>query len=402
MATDLALSEVAVGAPGGGGLHRRKSRRSPYLWGWISLGLVLWAVSLPNLASAKPSTYGLLYAARPTFVAAMVVLLSGYVWSVRRRDHLAMGAVLFGVILVQRVTVTLATSLPIYTWTYKHLGVVDYLHSTGGLAGGVDVYNEWPGLFSATAWFSDVTGVSPLVLAHWWAPAIHVLTAALVVALGKVVGLDRTASITAALVVELFNWVGQDYFSPQAIGYVLALAVLVLTLGYKQSKAAPWLATFAFAALVVTHQLTPYWIIGLTVLLALTGRIRPRWLPLLFAAIAIGFLYPRLGVVKGYGLFSGSSPTANVTSNVPTVGTAGRQLTQLAVRGLAIVLWLATGAAALWQMRRREPVLVGACILISSSSLLLAQSYGGEAIFRVFLYALPGCGLILGQPWCGR
>jgi hypothetical protein len=361
----------------------------------VALGYVLWLVSLPGIPTLKNTNLGLLFAARPTLPLSIVVLVAAFVAAVRLGDRTAMAAVLLGTICVQRLTVTLCTPLPVYTWTYKHLGVVDYIQHTGGLAHNVDVYNAWPGLFTATAWFSTVAHVDPLVIAHWWTPAIHLLIALLVVALARVLRLDWTVSLTAALVVELANWVGQDYFSPQAIGYVLALAVLILALSHEASKSSAWLSLGIFAALVATHQLTPYWIIGLTFLLMLVGRLRPRWLPFAFAAVALAYLYPRFGVVKGYGLLQAGSPVSNASSNVPTVGTFGRQLTEFAVRGLALLLWGSSALAFVLQRRRREPVRVAVCVVLSSFALLAMQSYGGEAIFRVFLYALPGCALLL-------
>ena len=45
--------------------------------------------------------------------------------------------------------------------------------------------------------------------------------------------------------------------------------------------------------------------------------------------------------------------------------------------------------------RRRKPVLALGIVTFSSFGLLLGQSYGGEAIFRVYLYSLFGCALLI-------
>lgn len=370
-------------------------KRSFAAYALLAVGLLLWISALPSIAHATETGYGLLFAASPTLTASMLVLLGGFVVALRRGNHVAMGLLLLGTIAVQRLTVTLTTDLPIYTWTYKHLGVVDYIASHGALARGSDVYNEWPGLFSATAWFSQVTGADPVVLAHWFTPLVHVLIAAAMVGLASAVGLSRSTALTAALVVELLNWVGQDYFAPQAIAFVLALAILALLAASRTSRIAAVLTVPLFAALTATHQLTPYWLLGVSVLLVMLGCVRPRWLPVIFAAIALAYLYPRFGVVDKYGLLSAPNPFANASSNVPTVGTSGRQLTMLSVRSLALTLWLTSALSALLLRHWRMPVRFPLAVMAGSFSLLMAQSYGGEAIFRVYLYALPGCALLV-------
>ena len=57
----------------------------------------------------------------------------------------------------RRITLprTIATDLPMYAWTYKHLGVVDYIRHSHELARDVDVYNCWPSLFAVTDGFRN-------------------------------------------------------------------------------------------------------------------------------------------------------------------------------------------------------------------------------------------------------
>lgn len=361
----------------------------------LAAGVLLWISALPGIRHATPTDLGLLFAASPAFAASMVVLVVGFVVALRRGDHRAMGLLLLATIAVQRLTMPLTTDLPIYTWTFKHLGVVDYIFTHGALARGADVYHEWPGIFTATAWFSDVTGADPVLLAHWFTPVIHVLIALTMIGFARAAGLSRSTALTAAFIVELLNWVGQDYFAPQAAAFVLALAVLALLTASKSSPTAAALTVPLFAALTVTHQLTPFWLLGVSILLAALGYVRPRWLPVVFAAIAIAYLYPRLAVVTEYGLLTSLNPVENAASNVPTTGTTGRWLTMFSVRSLAVTLWLASAVSAVALRRRGEPVGLPLTIMFGAFSLLLAQSYGGEAIFRVYLYALPGCALLV-------
>ncbi len=96
-----------------------------------------------------------------------------------------------------------------------------------------------------------------------------------------------------------------------------------------------------------------------------------------------------------YGLLSGGSPISNATSNVLTSGLPAKDFTSSVVRALSIAVVLTAFGCAVWSWRRRRPVLALAIVAFSSFGLLLGQSYGGEAIFRVYLYSLLGCAILI-------
>jgi len=312
-----------------------------------------------------------------------------------RRLVCAAGAVLL-VILIQRVTVIFITEVPIYTWTYKHIGLVDYIIRNSALApAAVDIYNQWPGFFTVMAWFSSVSGLDPVHIAHWFGPIIHVLMAVLTGALARGLGLSLRAALIAAMITELLNWVGQDYFAPQATGLVMAIACLALLAHSKQHPVAGYVSVGVFVVLVPTHQLTPVWLCACAVALAVFRQIRPLWLPLMYAAAVGAYLLPRLDQVRRYGMFTGSNPLANSSSNVPTRGSDGRVFTMLVDRTLSAAMWLLALACVVVIWRRVGMPWAAGIMAFSSMMLLGGQSYGGEAIFRVFLYSLPGCAILI-------
>jgi hypothetical protein len=297
---------------------------------------------------------------------------------------------------VQRITVSLITEVPIYTWTYKHVGLVDYILRNQKLAPtSVDIYNQWPGFFTAMAWFSSISGLDPVDVAHWFAPTIHVLIAILVGALACGLGLPKEAALIAAMLTELLNWVGQDYFAPQATGLVMAIACLALLAYSSTYPIAGYLSVIIFAALVPSHQLTPIWLCACAFALALFRQVRPRWLPLVYLAVVAAYLVPRLDYVKQYGLFTGSNPLANSNSNIPTRGSDGRVLTMYVDRALSASMWILAMICLVILWRRFGMPWAAGIMAFSSMLLLGGQSYGGEAIFRVFLYSLPGCAVLI-------
>jgi len=271
--------------------------------------------------------------------------------------------------------------------------VVDYIREHGQLAHGVDVYQGWPGLFAFTAWFSDLTGVSPTTVAHWFTPVLHGVLLFLIYALARAWRLEPMPALVASFLFEALNWVGQDYYSPQATGLVFSAGFLiVLGLSRDRGVAVP-AGLVIFAALVMTHQLTPYWLILTCLVLTALRRLRPRWLAFAMIGLAGAFLAFNYDSVAHFSLLS-LHPVANAESNVPTTGSPGQQLTSAIVRGLSVLMWLAAAAAVTDQLRRRARVIEPAVLAFSSFLLLGGQSYGGEAIFRVFLYSLFGCALV--------
>ncbi|MDQ1723425.1 MAG: hypothetical protein QOG52_453, partial [Frankiaceae bacterium] len=372
----------------------RTSRLPQLPLGILTVALVCWVVAVPTLAGAKTSDFGLLATGSPALLASILLVVLGFAAAVRRGQvGVAVIATLL-MVLVQRAAVSVATAVPLYSWTYKHLGVVDYIAKNGHVAHGADIYHGWPGLFAATAWFSGISGIAPITIAHWFTPVMHVLLVGLVIAMARAWGASSMVAVTAAFLVESFNWVAQDYYSPQAVALLLAVGLLTVVGLSRDRPIAPWLIVLLFAGITVTHQLTPYWLLLATGLLAVTRRLRPWWLPGVLAVIAGGYLLLNWNVASHFPLLS-FNPVANARSNIATTGSAGQQITSLLVRALSVLFWLSAAIAAVVEKRRGQPVLARIVLAFSSFMLLGGQGYGGEAIFRVFLYALPGCALLV-------
>lgn len=359
--------------------------------------VVVWAAAVPGLPGVDASYYGLLFSGTGPLLALCIVLCAwALLVAVRDRRLLPAAAAVGAAIIVSRVTTFVATEVPLYDWTYKHLAVVDYILVHGRIApDGTDIYAQWSAFFVMFAWFSDVTGVPPIVIAHVFAPIIHVLIALAVYCAARVLGRSRRTALAAAFLAEVVNWVGQDYFSPQAWSLTLAFGMIVLLLASPRSRAAGILAIVVFAATVPTHQLTPFWAVAVACLLCVVRRARPWWISVVMVAIVGSYLLLNLEAVLPYGVFSGSSPVSNATSNIVSSGMPAKDFTSLIVRSLSLAVVGAAFGCALWLWKSRKPVVALGIVAFSSFGLLLGQNYGGEAIFRVYLYALLGCAILI-------
>lgn len=382
------------------GGHRwlRKSFVLRHLSLFLSAAAVaVWAAAVPGLPGVDAGYYGLLFSGTGPLLAVSIVLCTwAMLVAVRQRQLMPAAVALIAAIIVARVTTVVATEVPLYDWTYKHLAVVDYIMVYGRIQpDGTDIYAQWAAFFTTWAWFCDVTGIPAITVAHVFAPAMHVLVALTVYTAARVIGRSRRTALTAAFIAEIVNWVGQDYFSPQAWTIVLVFGMFALLLASPRSRACGVLAIPVFAATVPTHQLTPFWAMGAACLLCLLKRARPRWVGLVMVLIAVCYLLLNLEAVAPYGLLSGGSPISNASSNIESSGLPAKDFTSAVVRGLSIVVVLTACACAVWMWRRKRPVLTLSIMAFSSFGLLLGQSYGGEAIFRVYLYSILGCALLI-------
>ena len=369
----------------------------------LLLSVVLWGLALPRIRTSDPSVLGLLVSGPWELKAALVLALAVLVAALRLgRTAMVAGSALT-LMLVLRATASAASAVPYATWTYKHIGIVTVLQDNQHVLGGTDIYMNWPGMFAAAAFFGDASGVATIDMARWFTPMVHVLIALATAALARTYGARPIGAAAAAALVVLFNWVGQDYFSPQAVAMCLASGFLVLLVQSRHSGTSAVLALALYVVIVPTHQLTPFWLLGLAVVLAVIRR-APWWLPVAMAAVALGYLASRYDAVASYGIFSGFDVFSNAAGNVAPVPALGRDTAGWFARGTAVLLWLSTLVvllARLWREEwhavwRRRDVVVQAAVAFSPFALLAAQSYGGEAILRVTLYSTVGCAAVLG------
>lgn len=366
------------------------------------------------IAAAIAATIGVAITPAPEFglltgpgfgiVVATGFAVAAFAVAIRRGAfRLATGALIVTIVSVRLPAVAAVTD-PIYAWTYKHLGVIDYIASTGhATPPTVDIYSGWPGFFAAFAWLQSVTGLSMLQVAQWFPLVLDLVSAAAVYSLARAVPVGRATALTASLISALINWVGQDYFSPQAISYVLALATIALLLHGRRRQVYAWASLPLFAAITLSHQLTPFWLILIALALGLMGAIRPRWIGLVYGAISGGYLLLHRGSLVGQSVVNTTGPLETATNTASTVasGSIDQLATALSARGVAVAVYVLCAIALVIAWRRGgqhwRVARIGGILAFAPILLLTVQSYGGEGILRAYLYGVPGAALLLAQ-----
>ncbi len=401
-------------------------------------GLGAWAYGVSQIRPGAVGMWGLLAAGNVWFLLGLAALLAGGLLELARPEPRTwlLGGYLASLIVAIYATVPILYTVPEYAWVYKHIGIVQSLGSYGRVTDPSNIYQQWPALFAAVASVSRLSRVGPLSFAAWGPLAFELADALLLAGIFRLVasrmmaGSRRIVWLALFLYEGLIAWVGQDYLSPQAFGYLLWLGIAAIFLSWllapapsprrrgaisrawaflaagrpaspESAPAAQWLALALIAvlyfAIVAAHQLTPYFALAAVGSLAILGLLRHGWLLLLMlVVIAGGYLIPRYDLISQQfgGLFSGGNALQNA-SGVGVYHPGAEATTAQIVRGLAIGMWLLTLAAIACHWRAPGRVAAVAALAFSPFFIILVQDYGGEAIYRVYMFSAPWCALLI-------
>lgn len=402
-----------------------------------SLGL--WLISVQRVDPDAMNDWGLLPALPITFFVAVSLLVVSAAWLLcsKRLGLVRLALHLVVLVLILHGSVPMIFDTPNYPWVYKHIGVVSFISAHGGVDTSIDIYHNWPGFFALAAWFGELAGVESAISYAAWAPVYFNLL--ILLQLAYILRAFPISLRTRWLALFLFaaaNWVGQDYFAPQAMGFVLALGVFAMTLAWLRSERSIWLVRWlqrltgrifearpegpaapapivptdlriarlcalfgVFAFLVVTHQLTPFAVVIGIGLISAAGFVRPRWVVIWMASMAVAYLLLHLPFVERshdvFGsIFNILHLFDNVNARVASNAEVGRKITALGAQALTLGVWSLAGFGILRRYRAGRPVLAMALLAASPGLIAIAQSYGGEAVFRIYLYSLPWTALL--------
>lgn len=401
-------------------------------------GLVAWLIALPAIDPRRYDDLGLVSAVGPWFWLALLVSVSGFVVAVRARRFrwqvalLALGVV----VLILYATPSVVEGAARVEASYRHLGVSDHIARTGNLDRGLDAYFNWPGFFAMLGTLQRASGAHDLLFLARWAPTVAAFAylAPVLLIARALTAQPRIVWLSAGLF-TMVNWTGQDYLAPQTLGVwlMLCIAGVVMTVirrtgdphsvGPSARIVAPrppdginrlwvgnegrrvrlgtsaWavvhvLVALAVAAVVASHQLTPFMLILVFFALWLVGR-TPHWQLAVGTAVFAGIwlVVPAWPFVSGHvtdllgGLGSGGA-SANLGNRVAS-GSADHKLVVTARLAQSATVWLLAGFGTLVLVAQRQRVRAVVLLALAPFLLLPLQAYGGEMLIRVFLFGLP-------------
>lgn len=387
-----------------------------------AIAVVLWLIGFRPTVPSEIGSIGLITLLSPILLLAYPVLIAAVLVelvSSRPRQRLIACLTVLAVVGVYGLQPAIEQTARISV-SWLHVGFARYIAEHGHVLLGYDARFSWPGFFSLLAMISGASGQADLTPLLQWTPVVLAGLATLGVrALAcTVLGPGRRAWI-ATWIFLLTEWTEQDYFSPQGSTYVLLLGALGLVarflvrpglispqpasirdrlvpVGRVRDRVAAQAGVVLIAlALAPAHQLTPYVLAALLMVMALTGRLWSAWLPWVvllsavawFCLAAKDFWQGQLNMVLG--------DLGNVRSAVGQgigerfVGDAGRTLILEARIGLTMLVALL--AAVGWFVLRRNGMRSWTLpmLAIVPFGLIIVQSYGGEVFLRCYLFSLP-------------
>ena len=396
-------------------------------------GLGAWAYGVSQVRRQTIGFFGLLASANVWFYLGLAALLAGGLFELSRsvpRIWL-LTTYLAALIVAIYAPVPILYGIPEYAWVYKHIGIAQALGHYGRVTDPSNIYQQWPALFAAVASVSGLARIGPLSYAAWGPLTFELADALLLLGVFRLLGANRRVTFLALFLYEgLIAWVGQDYLSPQAFGYLLWLGIVTILMRWllappavhtrrgvlararapflvqlpvphgstRAQRALAWtLIAIIYFAIVAAHQLTPYMAITGIGALVLLGVVRRGWLLLLMlATIAGGYLALHYSLIAQQygGLFSGGDVFENA-SGVDVFHHGAEAITADIVRALAGCMWLLALVAIVHWRRALGRVSTIAALAFSPFVLVFMQAYGGEAIYRVFLFSAPWCALLI-------
>ena len=194
--------------------------------------LALWSLDIDRVRLREMNDLGLISVMPLSALVLLLVLTVSFCLSLSGRPlrfWVPLSHVLVLVLILHGVTVLLEV-VPRGAVVYRHAGIIDYIVRNESVDPSIDAYFNWPGFFGLGALISEATGSSPLAMGRWAPLAFNLLFLPMLVAIFRWASDDPRVTWLGLWVFYSANWVGQDYLSPQAVGFTLWLSMLALLL----------------------------------------------------------------------------------------------------------------------------------------------------------------------------
>jgi hypothetical protein len=409
----------------GPGLHRTSAtvirRRHMAL---VTLITLIGLVALPTLYPRDLGVLGLASSLPLFFYLALGTLIIGFAIAASfHADRPILATYVIGTATILHGLSPAVYEYLRFPWAWKHVGVVDFIQRTGGVDRNIELlgaYHNWPGFFSFNALLTDLGGVDTAVRYAHLAPVVfNLLFLGALYIIFRRFTQDSRLITTGLMVFTIGNWVGQDYFAPQAVAFFFYLIIVAILLTWfftgrsevgsverrAERPVASIILVLIVAAVAVTHQLTPWMLVAVLAAFTVLGELKAKW-PLLaavlvtliwlvtFASPFVSDYFPRvLDDLRNLGgrLNDGLIDYGHVDTSQRYVSLATRLLT-------ASVLGLA-GLGFFRQLRGlrawRQAIILGGTPLL----LVVASTYGDEILFRAYLFVLPMAALFAATLW---
>jgi hypothetical protein len=409
------------------------------------LSVGLWLLTVHDAVFSKMGLLGLVTILRWPYFLGLFLVVVGLANELVRTRMRTFGLLIFTVLLILYLFGTACAVEPVAALadSYRHSGILEYFLQHGRALPHYEADFSWPGAFSLGAVFAGFAGqFNSLGFTRYFPLFIELMYLAPLLVIARSVGVGRRAGWLGIALFYATDWIYQDYFSPQALGYLFLLITLAGVTALWRPKTRPkpplsglwrtiryrWVrsrstfrldrlegrdtvATFGTTqtavvfvvlglitfAMSISHELTPYALILMLLGCLFTRRLGRPELVVLSALFVVGWL--SLGatdywighldyIFSGFGDI-GSTLSANVSNRVSGshVHQIAAELRILEIGGLYFLAGIGT-------LRRSTDSRTVEIVAAAPFFILTISSYVGEGLLRVVLYALPFTALL--------
>jgi multisubunit Na+/H+ antiporter MnhG subunit len=408
----------------------------------VVAALALWRLGVESIDVGRMNDLGLISVLPPPVFASIALLIVSGSIQLRRDpfDGRVLALHLVAFVFVLYATPPFVEDVPRTSTVWTHLGFMEYIARTGTIAQDIDARMSWPGFFVGGAFLRSLVGPGFVAaLAQWASVLFNLLYLLPIAVIAQALTRDRRLGWASAFVFALTNWIGQDYFSPQAFTYFLYLVIIAMIVSWflirtprsvaiaegfrrvgrpgkllsrvyalltpdnqiagrlsaPQQLGALGLMLVLFACITFSHQLMPFVTTGSLLALLVFNRLSLRSIPILFGLMAVAWVsYMTVPFLAGHvsELIREFGSVEQTISNGVTGrigGSLEHELVVVVRLVFTVALWGLAGLGALLRFRNGRRDLTTVLLAGAPFALIALQGYGGEIVLRLYFFSLP-------------
>ena len=383
---------------------------------FLGMSVGLWAVSLRSIDLSRIGDIGLISALPASFFASLLLLTVAFSLAIANGRNVPLLVLHLGVqVLMFFGTPSLVEDGPRTASAWRLAGISDYITQHHSLDRSIDAFFNWPGFFILVSFVTRAAGLANSLDLAQWAPLIFNVAYALpVLVIFRNLALSQRQIWIGLWLFFAGNWIGQDYLAPQAFGYFVYLVIVALLLtGFREGAGfgsdlarsgprSPRMRTVTlafvlilFGLIVPTHQLTPWAIVLSVSALILTRRLPSYGLPIVMVIMTVTwvafftgpYLAGHFGTVANPVGSLGSNFNENLGERIE--GSSGHVVSVRLRLGFSLALVLLASWGIFRLRRAGAPARTIGVLALTPFLMFGFQSYGGELVFRTYLFSLP-------------
>jgi len=366
--------------------------------------------SYPNMGD-----FGLVHSLSFFYFISLAMLLCSFLLAIKYESENG-GRIKYFIIILLLISFIFLTPVLIeetarFRYAYKVYGYTDYINRNGEINPFDVWYHNWPGAFFLISMLSKFIESNDFLFMTYFPFIIEILYFFPLYIFLKTLFQDEKKVWLGIWLFYIFNFINQDYMSPQALAYLFYLIFLSIVVKIGMNKnydingdmPFKFICILLFTGLVITHMMTPMIILSILIFSVLFLPNSKRFLYkyiLVCTFILIGWTYYGAhNYLNSYLLdFIDKSYEMdlileqNLENRV--VGSPAHLIVSRLMIFTAFISIFFSAIGIFLSYYKKDKIfttinlqmiaLIGAILLSAFSS-----SYGGELIMRVFLFTLP-------------